>query len=427
MADEEFPIVERRLDNGLRVIVSEDHNAPAVAVNIWYDVGSRHEQPGRTGFAHLFEHLMFQGSANVGPSQHFELLEAVGATLNATTSFDRTNYFETVPTSALDLALWLEADRMASLTDALTLENLDNQRDVVKNERRQRYETVPYGTAWERLFSMVFPEGHPYHHMPIGSMADLDAASLEDAHRFFRTHYAPGNAVLTIVGDVAADDALRAAARYFDAVPAGAPAPPPRDGAIGPITTEVRADVDEKVPARALYALYRMPADGTVDAEAADLVSAVVGEGASSRLARRLVRREQLAQAVDFGVLRLIGGVSVATLVVQASGDADLAHIEEIVDEEIGGLEITADDLDRAKAQHERHWLEQTSDFGGRADEISRFATLFDDPRQINEVVARSGAVTVEEAAAVAAEWLRPEARALLRYVGEPVAEGAVA
>ena len=193
---------EHRLANGLRVVLSEDHLTPVAAVCLWYDVGSRHEVKGRTGLAHLFEHLMFQGSASVKGNGHFELVQGAGGSLNGTTSFERTNYFETMPAHQVELALWLEADRMGSLLTALDQESLDNQRDVVKNERRQRYDNVPYGTAFERLAALAYPDGHPYHHTPIGSMADLDAASLEDARAFFRTYYAPGNAVLAVVGDI---------------------------------------------------------------------------------------------------------------------------------------------------------------------------------------------------------------------------------
>ena len=199
---------EYRLDNGLRVVLSEDHLTPVAAVCLWYDVGSRHEVKGRTGLAHLFEHLMFQGSAQVKGNGHFELVQGAGGSLNGTTSFERTNYFETMPAHQLELALWLEADRMGSLLAALDEESLENQRDVVKNERRQRYDNVPYGTAFERLTALAYPEGHPYHHTPIGSMADLDAATLDDARAFFRTYYAPNNAVLAIVGDIDPEQTL---------------------------------------------------------------------------------------------------------------------------------------------------------------------------------------------------------------------------
>jgi zinc protease len=208
-----YPIVQHTLGNGLRVISSPDHIAPSVAINIWYDVGSRDEEEGRTGFAHLFEHVMFQGSAHVASGQHIALLQAAGAVVNATTWFDRTNYFETLPTGGLDLALWLEADRMGTLLDALTQQNLDNQREVVKEEKRQRYDNVPYGDVQELLDTLTFPPDHPYGHITIGSMEDLDAATLDDVHSFFRRHYLPNNAILSIVGDVDPDISHRATSR----------------------------------------------------------------------------------------------------------------------------------------------------------------------------------------------------------------------
>ncbi|MFV2064221.1 MAG: M16 family metallopeptidase, partial [Chloroflexota bacterium] len=191
---------QHTLPNGLRLIVAPDRVAPVVAINIWYDVGSKHEQPGKTGFAHLFEHFMFQGSRHVAKAEHLGIVQGAGGVCNATTYFDRTNYFETLPSHEVDLGLWLEADRMATLMDALSEENLDNQRDVVKNEKRQSYDNRPYGSFYEKLMAAVFSPGHPYHHTPIGSMEDLDAASLEDVTAFFRTYYVPNNAVLTIAG-----------------------------------------------------------------------------------------------------------------------------------------------------------------------------------------------------------------------------------
>src|SRR6266508_2801042 len=182
---------DERLSNDLRIIIAEDHLAPVVAVNIWYGVGSKHEVPGKTGFAHLFEHVMFQGSAHVGKAEHIALVQGAGGTNNGTTWLDRTNYFETLPSHQLELAIWLEADRMATLLDAVSMENLDNQREVVKNERRLRYDNQPYGLAWEKLQAAIFPPGHGYHHSPIGSMEDLDAASLDDVREFFHTYYAP--------------------------------------------------------------------------------------------------------------------------------------------------------------------------------------------------------------------------------------------
>ena len=193
---------DERLPNGLRLIVAEDHLAPVVAVNIWYGVGSKHEVPGKTGFAHLFEHVMFQGSRNVKKAEHIALVQAAGGTMNGTTWLDRTNYFETMPAHQVELALWLEADRMGTLLEALSQENLDNQREVVKNEKRWSYDNRPYGSWNEKLQAHLFPPEHPYHHPTIGSMEDLDAASLDDVSEFFRTYYAPNNAVVSVVGDV---------------------------------------------------------------------------------------------------------------------------------------------------------------------------------------------------------------------------------
>ena len=229
MSGSDLPVIrftERRLANGLRVIVAPDHLAPVVAVNLWYDVGSKHEQLGKTGFAHLFEHFMFQGSRNVAKSEHMAIIQGAGGVNNATTYFDRTNYFETLPSHQLELALWLEADRMGTLLDALSQENLDNQRDVVKNEKRQSYDNRPYGSFYEKIMAALFPLGHPYHHTPIGSMADLDAASLDDVTSFFRAWYGPDNAVLTIAGDVDEEPAFAAAERYFGPIPARVTRPP---------------------------------------------------------------------------------------------------------------------------------------------------------------------------------------------------------
>src|SRR5215210_2768587 len=218
-----------RLANGLRVVLSPDPSAPVVAVNLWYDVGSRNERAGRTGFAHLFEHMMFQGSANVPEMAHFALIEQAGGSLNGSTWLDRTNYYETLPAHYLELGLWLESDRLGWLLPAMTQEKLDNQRDVVKNERRWRVDNQPYGDWDERLQAMLYPPDHPYHHSVIGSMEDLDAVSLEDVEQFFRTYYAPNNAVLTLCGDFDPAEARRLIDRWFGPIPRG-PAIPPLPG-----------------------------------------------------------------------------------------------------------------------------------------------------------------------------------------------------
>lgn len=419
MASISYPVKEQRLDNGLRVVVSEDHGVPTVAVNLWYAVGSRNEVAGRTGFAHLFEHLMFQGSRNVGPTEHFAILQEYGASLNATTSFDRTNYYETLPAGALELALWLESDRMGTLLDALTQENFDNQRDVVKEEKRQRYDNVPYGSSSERLFRLTFPEGHPYAHLPIGSMADLDAATLEDAHAFFRTHYGPGNAVLTIVGDVDAAEAFRLAERQFGRVPATAAPPPARDGSIGPLTATVREEVVDQVPNDAAYFVFRLPAEGSDEIEAADLALAILADGATSRLYRRLVRRDEIAQTVGGYANRLIGGASTGHLIAHASSGVELARVEDVLVEELERFATdgpTDFEVETAKAQAERSWLESLATCRGRADGLSRSATLFGDPAQLMEQLDRLQAVTPERIHALARDRLREHQRVVVTF-----------
>ncbi|HET9050107.1 MAG TPA: pitrilysin family protein [Candidatus Dormibacteraeota bacterium] len=415
-----LPFTERTLANGLRLIVSEDATTPNVAVCLWYGVGSRHERPGKTGFAHLFEHVMFQGSTNVAKGEHFSLIQAAGGTLNGTTSFDRTNYFETMPSHQLALAMWLEADRMGGLLDALDQENLDNQRDVVKNERRQSYDNQPYGTAYERLFAMLFPPGHQYHHLPIGSMEDLDAASLEDVRGFFSAHYAPDNCVLAVVGDAAEREVVDLAERYFGAIPArrersGAP-----DGTIGPLEASVRDEVhDEDVPAERYTAAYRIPVDGSPDVEALSVAASVLSRGQASRLERRLVRRDQLAQEVSVGVERLVGGASIAYVDVLARSGVALGDVETALEEEIALLAATppsAAEIERAQALQERSWLDQLTGVQGRADQLCRFASLHGDPRLLLGVVDRALQVPADAVSDAVARLLRPSAKAVLTY-----------
>ncbi|MBT8396693.1 MAG: insulinase family protein, partial [Gemmatimonadetes bacterium] len=249
------PVERHRLPNGLRVTLSLDRSVPIVAVNLWYGVGSRNERSGRTGFAHLFEHMMFQGSANVPKNRHFELVEQAGGSLNASTWFDRTNYYETLPSHHLELALWLESDRMGWMLPAMTQEKLENQQGVVKNERKERYDNQPYGDWDERMQALVFPPDHPYHHSVIGSMEDIGAATLEDVAEFFRTFYVPNNAVLTLAGDFDPDDALGLIETYFGEIPEGAPIPPlPGNEEIPPVIGEMVAEeVIGNVPLPRVY------------------------------------------------------------------------------------------------------------------------------------------------------------------------------
>ncbi|MCP9943965.1 insulinase family protein [Streptomyces somaliensis] len=419
---------EHRLANGLRVVLSEDHLTPVAAVCLWYDVGSRHEVKGRTGLAHLFEHLMFQGSAQVEGNGHFELVQGAGGSLNGTTSFERTNYFETMPAHQLELALWLEADRMGSLLTALDDESMENQRDVVKNERRQRYDNVPYGTAFEKLTALAFPDGHPYHHTPIGSMADLDAATLEDARDFFRTYYAPNNAVLSVVGDIDPERTLAWIEKYFGSIPPHDGKPAPRDGTLPDVIgEELREVVEEDVPARALMAAYRLPSDGTRACDAADIAVTVLGGGESSRLHNRLVRRDRTAVAASLGLLRLAGAPSLAWLDVKTSAGVEVPDVEAAVDEELARFAAegpTAEEMERAQAQLEREWLDRMSTVAGRADELCRFAVLFGDPQLALTAVQRVLEVTADEVREVAAQRLRPDNRAVLVYEPTKAADG---
>ncbi|WP_327352932.1 M16 family metallopeptidase [Streptomyces sp. NBC_01304] len=411
---------EHRLANGLRVVLSEDHLAPVAAVCLWYDVGSRHEVKGRTGLAHLFEHLMFQGSAQVKGTDHFALVQGAGGSLNGTTSFERTNYFETMPAHQLELALWLEADRMGSLLSALDEESMENQRDVVKNERRQRYDNVPYGTAFEKLTALSYPEGHPYHHTPIGSMADLDAATLEDARAFFRANYAPNNAVLSVVGDIDPEQTLAWIEKYFGSIESHDGKQPPRDGSLpDTIGRELREVVEEQVPSRALMAAYRLPEDGTRACDAVDLALTVLGGGESSRLYNRLVRRDQTAVAAGFGLLRLAGAPSLGWLDVKTSGDVEVPTIEAAVDEELARFAEegpTEEEMERAQAQLEREWLDRLGTVAGRADELCRYAVLFGDPQLALSAVGRVLDVTAAEVQEIAKARLRPDNRAVLVY-----------
>ncbi|MEV0094486.1 pitrilysin family protein [Streptomyces sp. NPDC050738] len=414
---------EHRLANGLRVVLSEDHLTPVAAVCLWYDVGSRHEVKGRTGLAHLFEHLMFQGSGQVKGSGHADLVQGAGGSFNGTTSFERTNYFETMPAHQLELALWLEADRMGSLLAALDEESMENQRDVVKNERRQRYDNVPYGTAFEKLAALSYPEGHPYHHTPIGSMADLDAATLEDARTFFRTYYAPNNAVLSVVGDIDPAQTLAWVEKYFGSIPSHDGKQPPRDGSLPEIIGEqLREELHEDVPSRALMAAYRLPKDGTRECDAADIALTILGGGESSLLHNRLVRRDQTAAGAGFGMMRLAGAPSLGWLDVQTSSGIEVPEVEATVDEELAAFAErgpTAEEMERAQAQLEREWLDRLGTVAQRADQLCRYAVLFGDPQLALTAVHRVLDITAEEVQAVAKALLRPDNRAVLVY--EPI------
>ena len=414
-----YPIVQRTLANGLRVIASPDHGTPTVAVNLWYDVGSRDEEPGRTGFAHLFEHVMFQGSAHVPSGQHIALMQSAGASVNATTWFDRTNYFQTLPTGGLDLALWLEADRLGTLLDALTQESLDNQREVVKEEKRQRYDNVPYGDVMERLIALTFPADHPYGHTTIGSMDDLDAATLEDVQTFFRTHYLPSNAVLSIVGDVEPDDAFARAETYFGHLRSGQKPTKPAPEPLPPLTGTERAETSADVPAAAVYLSWRLPPRGTRQFDAVDLAFSVLGQGQTSRLHQELVRGAELAESSGAVGLGLIGGSSYGFAYARARDGVSVEQLEAALVEQVDGLLATPpteQELRRAQAQFERHWLHELARVDSRADAFGEYATLHRNPALVNTRIAEVLSLGVEDVVAAVSAVFRSDQRATLIY-----------
>ncbi|QFG69163.1 M16 family metallopeptidase [Ornithinimicrobium pratense] len=420
----QFPIAETTLDNGLRVVVSEDHAVPQVSISLWVDVGSRHERPGRTGLAHLFEHLMFEGSELVGEGEHMSLLMAHGGRANATTSFDRTAYVQSVPTGALELALWLEGDRHGHLLPAVTQTNLDVQRDVVVEEKRQRYDTVPYGQALAHLCRLVFPEGHPYHHTTIGSMADLRDATLQDVHDFYRAHYGPGTSVLTMVGDLRPQDGFRLAERYLGHLVDGTEPRPAARAPLDPLPEPLRLELSEDVPSERVYLGFRLPAVTDPDFLACALALDALGSLSVSRLHRRLLRGEETASGCSASALGLRDGTSLALLVFDVTDGTDPEVVEQAVAEELTTFARqgpTPAELEASRADTERSWLEALATHDERAELISRAALIFGDPAHVNTYLDLVDAVSAEQVRQAAARWLAPGAAATLVYRQERV------
>ena len=422
-----IPIETFRLSNGLFVVLSEDHTAPLVAVNLWYHVGSANERPGRTGFAHLFEHMLFQGSANVGSNEHFEFIQRAGGTLNGSTWLDRTNYFETVPSNQLELALWLEANRMGYLLPAMTQQKLDTQRDVVQNERRWSMDNQPYGTWWERLPALCFPPEHPFHHSLIGSMADLDAASLDDIAHFFSTFYTPDNAVLTIAGDFDVAAVRIMVERHFATIPRGRGKPPLPDMEVPPSFGGARREiVPDDVMLPRLFLAFRSPIFGSDAYYAASVCSAVLGLKKGSRLQRALVREQQVAADATAFTYDLTKGSDLLIVDVTARPDTSIEQLERAVHAEIDRLMtggVRSDEVARAVALIETELVVILQSAGERADRLSLFATYFGDPTLVNVQAERYRAVTVEQVNAFARERLTADNRASLIYMPRETAE----
>jgi predicted Zn-dependent peptidase len=417
----EIPIESFTLDNGLRVVLSEDHTAPLVAVNLWYHVGSANERPGRTGFAHLFEHMLFQGSESVGANEHFELIQRAGGTLNGSTWLDRTNYFETVPSNQLELALWLEANRMGYLLSAMTQQKLDTQRDVVQNERRWSMDNQPYGSWWEKLPALCFPMDHPFHHSLIGSMADLDAASLEDIAHFFTTYYTPDNAVLSIAGDFDAAAARAMVERQFGPVPRGSGKPALPDMQLPPTFGEaLREVVPDDVMLPRLFLAFRSPVFGSAAYYAASVAGAILGLRKGSRLHRALVREQQVAAEAQAFTYDLTKGSDLLVVDVTGRPETSSDVLETAVNAEIDRLlheGVAQAEVDRAVALIETDLIVALQSAGDRADRLSMFTTYFNDPQLVNVQADRYRAVTAGQVNAFVRERLVPENRATLLYV----------
>lgn len=417
----QIPVESYRLTNGLHVVLSEDHTAPIVAVNLWYHVGSANERVGRTGFAHLFEHMLFQGSENVAANEHFEFVQRAGGTLNGSTWLDRTNYYETLPSNQLALALWLEADRMARLLPAMTQPKLDTQRDVVKNERLWSVDNQPYGTWWERLPALCFPPSHPFHHSLIGSVADLDAASLDDITEFFRTFYTPDNAVLTIAGDFETADARRLVEQHFGAIPRGAGRPALPDMAV-PFSygSPLRAVVEDQCALPRAFVASRIPVLGSDVYYAASVCSAILGLRTGSRFERSLVRAQRIASSASCFTFDLSKGADLFVADVTALPGVTPEQLEAAVHAELDRLMadgVTPAEVERAIALTETHFVTSLQSAAERADQLSRFATYFGDAAVVNAQPARYRAVTAEAVSAFAREYLGRDNRATLLYV----------
>ncbi len=399
-------VKEYRLDNGLRVILHEDKSTPVVAVNVWYHVGSKNEVPGRTGFAHLFEHMMFQGSKNYN-DDYFMPLQEVGASINGSTNPDRTNYFEALPSNFLELALFMEADRMGGLLEAMTMEKLNNQRDVVKNERRQRYDNQPYGTAFEKIFANIFPKDHPYNWTTIGSLEDLSAASMEDVQSFFRQYYVPNNASLVISGDFDEKQARTWVEKYFGSIEKGGeitrPNPP-----MPKIDGVVRQTYEDSVQLPRLYMVWTGSPAYSGDEPAMDILSYILSNGRGSRLQSRLVYGEELSQGTSaFNYALEAGGLFIIQSTAKPGKTLD--EIEEATNEEIERIKEsapTAEEMARALNSIEAQTVFGMQTVLGKADRLNGYATYVGEPNYFQKDVERYRKVTAADVQNAAKKYL---------------------
>ena len=412
---------QHTLENGLDVLVHEDHDCPIVAVNVWYHVGSKNEIPGRTGFAHLFEHLMFEGSQHHDKG-YFQPLQEAGGALNGSTNADRTNYWEVVPINALELALWMESDRMAHLLPALTDAKFRNQRDVVLNERRQNYENRPYGLAGMATVGALYPANHPYHWLTIGSPDDLLAAHLDDVHAFFRTYYRPCNASLALAGDIDTTRALALAESYFGDIDAGSEPPPVKTSAPEPLAAEVRLRLEDRVELPRIYAAWHSPALFAAGDAELDLVSDVLAGGKTSRLYRALVYEQRIATEVAASQnSRELG--SFFQIVATAAPGRTLSELERAIATELARFADdgpTAAEMERCLAQAEAsfiHRLQTVGGFGGKSDQLNAYNVYLGDPGFFDRDLNRYRSATADSLRQAAGRWLKPRSRVLVSVI----------
>lgn len=409
----DIPFKEFKLKNGLRVLLAEDHTAPTFSIAMTYNVGSRDEKPGRTGFAHLFEHMLFQGSENVGKGEHFILVQNNGGSANGTTNADRTNYFETLPSNQLELGIFLEADRMRA--PAITQANFDNQRLTVQEERRQSYDNRPYGKTYEAVIGLAY-DNFAYKHSTIGSMEDLNAATLEDAAEFFRTYYAPNNAVLALVGDFETDVALALIKKYFEPVPAQPPPNPP-DMTEPEQTAERRAMIEDNfAQTPRLDMVYKIPPGNTPDWYALDVLGHILSQGVSSRLYQYLVKEKELALSVyaDANERR---GPALFWFSIMARPNTDLAELEKLLYEEIARLQnqaISDAELNKVRMQLRRQRAQQIYSSRSRANTLGHFAVYYDDPALINGIWRKYDAVSPADLQRVARRYFNENNRTVV-------------
>ena len=419
-----------RLPNGLDVLIHEDHGCPIVAVNVWYHVGSKNEVPGRTGFAHLFEHLMFEGSQHYDRG-FFQPLQEAGASLNGSTNADRTNYWEVVPTNALELALWMDSDRMGYLLPALTDAKFENQREVVLNERRQNYENRPYGFAGMALVAALYAPDHPYHWTTIGGADDIRAARLDDVKAFFQTYYRPRNASLALAGDIDTDRALAMATDYFGPLDGGNEPPPVVFTPPPAILSKMRLSLEDRVELPRLYIAWHSPALFAKDDAELDLVGEVLASGKTSRLYRTLVYEQRMATEIAASQnSREIGGYF--QVVATAAPGRTLAELERAISQVLATLTEdgpTAPEMERCQAQAEASFiyrLQTVGGFGGKGDQLNAYNVYVGDPGFFDTDLARYRKVTPEAMQRASREWLRQDARVMLSVVPMGHAEAAL-